>query len=281
VTAAAPTKEAPSRDSGGDVQSGSTPDAEASRPLLTDADKETLRNLFWDGTGLPVSDAPTYHRFVKVGVIEALWQHETRAMVGDFARANPRELASDEELTCYGKRVSARVLGSRLYSYQLVLYEVQDNTWLDHILDTFVWQELPTFGRSAGFATLLPLELDGVSNVIYNLSYLSSAPAKFIHVTKDFVLFGLATALAQGFGALVLATFALLAAYVQLGAGFIIAMFMLFLGPVVGTMAHPLQTLANLSVSPSDPVMTNLIVSLWDMAAAIFGPLWTIFSWRP
>ena len=108
--------------------------------------------------------------------------------------------------------------------------------------------------------------IDGVSGLIYNVTYLASVPAK--------VLAGLRSS--DGI-------FGYIGDLAKLLFGAIAAIIGIFVVPVLNTLCHPLQTIANLTIGLfyfdsgwfSYVFSTNFIASLWDLVwGGIIYPLW-------
>ena len=108
--------------------------------------------------------------------------------------------------------------------------------------------------------------LDGVSGLIYNATYIASVPAKAL------------TGLRSSDG-----VFGYIGDLIKLLLGAIAAIIGLFAAPILNTLCHPLQTIANLTIGLfyfdsgwfSYVFSTNFIASLWDIVwGGIIYPLW-------
>ncbi|TYT75229.1 hypothetical protein [Desulfobotulus mexicanus] len=107
---------------------------------------------------------------------------------------------------------------------------------------------------------LIAMKFDAVSNVLYNVSYIFSVPAKIIHSTR------VAEGPIEWMKTIVLLLFS----------GFI-AFFMIFIGAIIGFICHPFQSLANLLISLDGGYQTHLLYSLLDLFwNAILLSLWDI-----
>lgn len=113
--------------------------------------------------------------------------------------------------------------------------------------------------RSLSFPFLLCFSFDGVSNVLYNLSYILSIPNKLIYATIFY--------LSKDYGGL----WELIILYLNLAFGLCAALFLIVFGFFTGLICHPLETLANLTI--------NLFGTIWDLfVGAIIGPFWDILA---
>ena len=63
--------------------------------------------------------------------------------------------------------------------------------------------------------------------------------------------------------------------------GLVLAVVMIYVGTATGAVLNPIDTLTNLTVSPSNWMDTNLLCTLWDLARAVFEPLFQILWWSP
>ena len=146
--------------------------------------------------------------------------------------------------SAFSKRKNALTLSQEQYSYK--------------------WFSYATLGSLPEPKFLLAFHLDGVSNVIYNVSYLASIPNRVIvscHLTYSII------------------------DIIHIILGGLSALFMLPVSFLIGTICHPWETLANLTVGiifiPPDSMSvfswdywslwwdyvcnTNIIASLWDL----------------
>lgn len=108
--------------------------------------------------------------------------------------------------------------------------------------------------------------LDGVSGLIYNVTYIASIPAKAL------------TGLRSSDG-----VFGYVGDLIKLLLGAIAAIIGIFAATILNTLCHPLQTIANLTIGLfyfdsgwfSYVFSTNFIASLWDLVwGGIIYPLW-------
>lgn len=163
------------------------------------------------------------------------------------------QLSKDGKISNYALRNGALIAGSRVISYQWVVYDYNKKVI-----------------TKPGF--LFATHFDGVSNLLYNVSYILSIPAKAIH----FTIMCIKSIPEYGFGdSLRMFVWMLL----QQVIGLISSIVMVFVGTIIGLLCHPLQTLGNLTVSFSNPLMNNLLVTLIDLIKAIFLPVIHIIFW--
>lgn len=178
-------------------------------------------------------------------------------------RENDAEIFAKEYFknTAAAKRKAALKLGRELFYYKLLNYAPD-----------------PAMGSSLSPNFLLAIRLDGVSGLLYNTAYLFSLPCK---VLKSFQI-------SSDFWNWLADICSLL-----LGSG--VALLMIPGGLIIGTICHPIETLANLTCGifywPPETVPlfsaeylsvwrdyvcnTNLLVSAWDLLwGAIVYPLW-------
>lgn len=161
------------------------------------------------------------------------------------------QLVEDGDIRLYAKRNAAMIAGSNVISYQWLVFNYKTKNI-----------SLPK--------PLFAMNFDGVSNLLYNITYITSIPYKFIHFSI------LCFNSIQDFGVLEsLKLFIWM--LIQLLFGFYSAIIMLIVGPVVGLICHPLETLGNLTFSLKSPTMNNLIVTIFDLIISIVKPLIRIF----
>ena len=102
---------------------------------------------------------------------------------------------------------------------------------------------------------------DGVSGLVYNVAYLFSVPRKML--TSILCMNGL---------------FEYVIGLIKLFAGAVAAVIGLVAAPIVNTICHPFETLANLTIGFGDIAYvnsTNIVASLWDLiVGGILQPLW-------
>lgn len=201
-----------------------------------------------------------------------IWLHSSGGFDNDWEKVadnvpfiwkmfgNP-QIADEDAVTMYSKRNAALITGSRIISYTIFTYDY----------------------RNKGKSGLLAMHFDGVSNALYNVSYIMSIPAKFVHFSLE--CFKRGTGMFNGnrkvYGIAVATTMFLWMLW-TLFSGLLLAIVGLFIGTLIGIVCHPFQTLGNLIFSAngiSDAFMNNLLVSLFDMACAVIKPLWQILFW--
>jgi hypothetical protein len=140
------------------------------------------------------------------------------------------------EFSAYYKRKAALIAGRGTISYGLIAY---DHEKRDKELRL---GESGEIGAQVAFIppepTLLwAVRFDGVSNLLYNVSYIFSIPAKLMHGTR-LVCFN------SNYG---WSDWCWLLG--QLVVGFFLACIMLFFGTAIGTICHPWETLGNLTIN--------------------------------
>ena len=134
----------------------------------------------------------------------------------------------------------------------------------------------PDTGERKAFPySLVSTSFDGVSNVLYNISYLASIPAKLLH--GSFSLFpSETTAKIVGIDDETFGISEWFDMLLSVLAGFFIALIMMPLGFMIGLLFHPFQTFANLVFLSMN---TNIFTSVWDLVVgAIILPLWDVVS---
>lgn len=159
-------------------------------------------------------------------------------------------------ITAYGNRNGALIAGKRILSYKILTRDYDDR----------------------GISGLLVTKFDGASNILYNVSYLLSIPSKAI----SFFKFAMNDPNIYTEGKLITdfkKIYLMIWGTFQLVFGFFASIIMLYISPFIGFLAHPLQTIANLTISLSDPIHTNIIASLWGLVLAIAEPLLNLFFW--
>ncbi|NCU33012.1 MAG: hypothetical protein EOM23_08805 [Candidatus Moranbacteria bacterium] len=124
-------------------------------------------------------------------------------------------------------------------------------------------------GERADFPDgLYATHFDGLSNVLYNISYLFSMPAKLLH--GSFAV--LAPTEEKERSRLADWLDLLLTLFI----GYFLAFIMLPIGALIGTVFHPLQTLANLTFVS---IKINILASFWDfLFGSIISPLWDVLG---
>lgn len=270
----------------------STPVSEAGRadnstpaPEMTEAEKEQLakeqaklaRGLqaaYWDGDVVPLSANLRGYLMVRLGEAEAGWIKRSEGYRSDWAKEQPSRCFDGQHLNAFGKRRSAMILGSRLYSYQMFMYhpDTRESGLLEQLFAAFTQskdepEDYELLRPKTAFKGFLPLEYDGISNLIYNTAYISSIPAKVVHSTWDAIVMCGVAVLAGQAPATIDIMVGVLIAYLQMILGFVMAVLMLVFGTVLGTIAHPFQTLSNLT-------------GIFDLIGAVLKPLVNIIFWR-
>jgi len=181
---------------------------------------------------------------------------------------NPKtELYSDSNIKTYAKRKAAMIAGSRFVSYH----------WLVYDYNSFKTGGGKKINKPGIF---LSFHLDGVSNMLYNISYITSIPAKTFHFTLE--IFKRTTGIFNGNKAKYdiwkgLKMFVWLT--ISEIIGFISASIMLGIGTIIGTIFHPLETLSGILVSLTDPFMSNIIISTYDLILATIKPFFNVLFW--
>jgi len=191
----------------------------------------------------------------------------THEVYDSLAHWEEVKLGSDENtkplpFSAYYKRKAALITGRSTISYGLVAY---NHNYRDYELNFM------------GIAKFIPpkptilwaTQYDGVSNILYNVSYIFSIPAKLIH--------GTILAIKKehyGFSDWVWMLS-------QLIVGLVLAIVMLFLGTVIGIVCHPFETLSNLTVNLVD-IWESGPGSGWfrDTAFEFLGVLSPFTYWR-
>lgn len=181
------------------------------------------------------------------------------------------ELYSDsnikDNIKIYSKRKAAMIAGSRFVSYHFLVYDYN------------------SFKKGGGKkinkpGMFLSFHLDGVSNLLYNLSYITSIPAKTLHFTLE--IFKRSTGIFNGrrskyglWKGIKMFVWMTISEVI----GFFSATIMLWLGTIIGAIFHPLETLSGILISITDPILTNILMSLVDLAVSVVKPLINILFW--
>jgi hypothetical protein len=164
---------------------------------------------------------------------------------------------SDGNITSYGVRCAAFNAGTRILSYHL-----------------FVVDHNRTTGDGAReISGLTAWKFDFWSNIYYNIGYLCSIPAKIIHfwiyiIPLHNTFYGY-----PSIGYLI--GWSLWESFV----GAILSIVMLFVGSVIGFIAHPLWSLGGFLVSLDNPVRVNLLSSLYWLIASVIKSIWILVFW--
>lgn len=161
------------------------------------------------------------------------------------------QLIEEGNLRLYPKRNAAIIAGSNIISYQWVVYNYKTKKIA-----------IPKF--------LFAMNFDGVSNFLYNISYITSIPYKFTHFT---ILCFRSIPTLGFFNCLMLFIWMC----IQLIFGFFSSCIMLSGGFLIGVVCHPLETIANLTISINSPCMNNLLVTCFDLIKSLLQPLIRIF----
>lgn len=177
------------------------------------------------------------------------------------------ELYNDHNIKTYSKRKAAMIAGNRFVSYHFLVYDYD------------------SFKKGGGRkinkpGMLLSFHLDGVSNLLYNLSYITSIPAKTIHFSLE--IFKRSTGIFNGRRAKYglwkgLKMFIWMAISELIG--FFSATIMLGIGTIIGTIFHPLETTSGILISITDPFMSNILMSLYDLTLSTIKPFFNILFW--
>lgn len=164
----------------------------------------------------------------------------------------------DGSVSLFAKKNAAIIAGARHITYAFVLYDY----------------------RSRDITMLTAMHFDGVSNILYNGTYILSIPAKIIHFTSE--CFKRGTGLFNGdksvYG-LAAAGWMFLWMLWETIIGLIFAIVMIPVGAIIGTLCHPFQTLANLTISFSDPFTNNILSTALYTLFAVLKSIIIIFFW--
>lgn len=202
-----------------------------------------------------------YYWIFSSGGYEKDWKNALEDVPGKAFLYSNSIVFSDGKPSLYSKKNAALITGSRLISYNLFLYDSQtgERDWL------------------------LATHFDGVSNVLYNVTYLMAIPAKVIHFIFASFKMGAIVFMAEGTAAgLQTIAGALLWMVWETVIGGILAFFMIVPSFIIGAIFHPFQTLGMLFVSfgNNDTEINNLVSSIWYFIKAFFHSIWIIFSWQ-
>lgn len=174
------------------------------------------------------------------------WLHGASMFDSDWYGVSSANLFDGKppSITLYAKRKAAFITGANVIDYQWFVYNY----------------------RTRKISQLFATKFDGVSNLMYNLSYIFSIPYKLVHFSlvclRSIKTLGFKN-VAKMFGWML----------VHLSFGFTSAVLMSILGPLIGIFCHPLETLANLTVAFSHPLRNNLLVTVADLVKAVIIPL--------
>jgi len=178
------------------------------------------------------------------------WVHQYSNFNADWKDYKESASLSDK-LDAYERREAAFIAGANFISYRWLAYDFDE--------------------RGVNWSKpLFAMHFDGVSNLIYNISYITSIPYKLIH----FTIMCIKSIGDFGFGYSLLMFIWMI---FQLAYGVVSSCIMLVLGTIIGTLWHPLQTLGNLTINIMHPIRCNIIATILELIGAFFRPIVRIF----
>lgn len=172
------------------------------------------------------------------------------------------DIIVDGNISNYAQRQAALIAGQRILSYQLftVRYSNDQNA-------QDARKNGPNYSNSSH---LLASSFDLCGNVLYNVSYVLSMPAKIIHFWiytighwhPEYNLLGL-----------------IWWTLYEVVVGVCLAIIMLFVGSAIGIVCHPMWSIGGLVMSMENYYTVNLITTIYNLLDAWFGSLWIILFW--
>lgn len=170
-------------------------------------------------------------------------------------------LTDDGDISMYSKKNAAIIAASRHITYAFYLYDY--NTEKSNMMTA--------------------MHFDGISNTLYNVSYLVSIPAKLIHFSAE--MFQRGTCIGNGnkqeYDGETISKMAIWMVK-ETAIGIVLSVIMIPVGFIIGLTFHPFQTAANLLFSVSgflDFFNNNFIMTIGYFIKAFFHSIWIIFSW--
>lgn len=160
-------------------------------------------------------------------------------------------IRDDGRLTPYARRHAALIAGSNIFSYRIVTRNY----------------------RTRKFSGFMAMHFDGVTNLLYNLSYLVSSPSKAIAYVKW--VFSNPVIYKDGLLASFPKIYLLVWGAVQLVWGLLASSVMLVLGTLIGTIIHPIQTLTAIGSLIMVPIgfFAGLAVNLFRLVVSVIAIL--------
>ena len=180
------------------------------------------------------------------------------------SKYNSDKLYNDEgHILMYSKKNAAIIAGSRHFSYHFFTYDY----------------------NSHAITGLLSAHFDGASNILYNVAYICSIPAKIIHFSwfcckpNNYLMDQNGSGCIQDYSIIARLRMFLLMLW-SLLLGLVYSIIMLFVGTLIGLCCHPFETIGNITVSFVDPMRNNLLISIIELCKAIIKPLISIVYWQ-
>lgn len=194
------------------------------------------------------------HRWVEYsGGFKGDWENFENGILsrkGDFTE-------DSSTISNYGMRCAAYVAGKRILSYHL--FTVDHNS--------------KNGDGDRSISGLLATKFDFWGNIFYNLGYIMGIPAKLIH----FWIYALPQH--DSFYGQPSVGYLIFWGIKETILGLIQAVIMLFIGPIIGLIMHPLWSLGGLLFSTSNPILVNGLSTACWLIGVIVGPIVNIVIW--